>query len=264
MPRGVRPERGPRSDRRRQRHQPTGAHRDGRGVGRARRPRPTEPMQPSIMLGRGSGQRRTLRRDPARPEHARHRRLRPRRVWCRDDPSALAPPDDHADQLGATRRGRTHPTSRDRRLPDQAGPLDPAPPRVGQRAQCCPPSGPERRRPACPTPLRRRPGAASAATFLLVEDNLVNQKVFIAMMASTGYRVDVAATGSRRSTRSSAHEYAAVFMDCQMPVMDGYQTTERLREREGPRSPNGHHRGDRLRDGRPTECAASTPAWTTT
>jgi two-component system, sensor histidine kinase and response regulator len=68
---------------------------------------------------------------------------------------------------------------------------------------------------------------------LLVEDNAVNQKVFTAMLASTAYRVDVVANGFDALNALERTDYAAVFMDCQMPIMDGYETTQRLREREG-------------------------------
>jgi PAS domain S-box-containing protein len=74
---------------------------------------------------------------------------------------------------------------------------------------------------------------AGPATVLLVEDNVVNQKVFTAMLASIGYRADVAVNGFDALEALDRKNYEAVFMDCQMPEMDGYQTTEKLREREG-------------------------------
>jgi two-component system, sensor histidine kinase and response regulator len=70
-------------------------------------------------------------------------------------------------------------------------------------------------------------------TVLLVEDNVVNQKVFSAMLTSIGYRVDVAENGFDALDALDRRHYGAVFMDCQMPVMDGYQTTEKIRVREG-------------------------------
>jgi PAS domain S-box-containing protein len=76
-------------------------------------------------------------------------------------------------------------------------------------------------------------GTVGAPTVLLVEDNVVNQKVFRAMLASIGYRADVAVNGSDALEALDGKNYEAVFMDCQMPEMDGYQTTEKLREREG-------------------------------
>ena len=63
-----------------------------------------------------------------------------------------------------------------------------------------------------------------------MEDNVVNQKVFSAMVASIGYRVEIAVNGFDALEALDRGHYAAVFMDCQMPVMDGYQTTEKIRE----------------------------------
>jgi CheY-like chemotaxis protein len=79
-------------------------------------------------------------------------------------------------------------------------------------------------------PPRSRPFSQKV---LLVEDNVVNQKVFRAMMTSIGCGVDVAANGFDALEALDRTDYSAIFMDCQMPVMDGYQTTEKIREREG-------------------------------
>ena len=73
----------------------------------------------------------------------------------------------------------------------------------------------------------------ASGTVLVVEDNIVNQKVFTALLASIGYRADVAANGFDALEALDHSRYAAVFMDCQMPVMDGYETTGKVREREG-------------------------------
>jgi CheY-like chemotaxis protein/HPt (histidine-containing phosphotransfer) domain-containing protein len=69
---------------------------------------------------------------------------------------------------------------------------------------------------------------------LVVEDNLTNQKVLTALLASLGYHTDVAANGVDAVEAVRLHDYAVVLMDCQMPVMDGYEATEKLREIEGP------------------------------
>jgi two-component system, sensor histidine kinase and response regulator len=68
---------------------------------------------------------------------------------------------------------------------------------------------------------------------LVVEDNLVNQKVLTAMLTNIGYRVSIAVNGSDALAYLDHHRYAAVLMDCQMPVLDGYRATEELRRREG-------------------------------
>jgi CheY-like chemotaxis protein len=85
-----------------------------------------------------------------------------------------------------------------------------------------------------PTPIPRTSlSKAPLDTVLLVEDNLVNQKVFCAMAGAVGYAVEVAVNGFEALEALDRKHYSAVFMDCQMPVMDGYQTTEKIRTIEG-------------------------------
>ena len=67
---------------------------------------------------------------------------------------------------------------------------------------------------------------------LLVEDNIVNQKVATAMLAKQGYRVDVAGNGKEALDALPQKTYGLVLMDCQMPVMDGFDATRRIRAGE--------------------------------
>lgn len=67
---------------------------------------------------------------------------------------------------------------------------------------------------------------------LLVEDNPVNQAVAQAMLNSLGCSVEIAAHGRDALERVVAGQFDLVLMDCQMPVMDGYQATRDLRARE--------------------------------
>ncbi|EMP55686.1 integral membrane sensor hybrid histidine kinase [Marinobacter santoriniensis NKSG1] len=67
-------------------------------------------------------------------------------------------------------------------------------------------------------------------SILLVEDNEVNQMVATSLLKKLGHRVDQAENGERALDALESHRYDLVLMDCQMPVMDGYETTRRIRQ----------------------------------
>jgi CheY-like chemotaxis protein/HPt (histidine-containing phosphotransfer) domain-containing protein len=73
-------------------------------------------------------------------------------------------------------------------------------------------------------------------TVLVVEDNTVNQLVIKGMLAKRGFDVDCAGHGREALALIARRDYALVFMDCQMPEMDGYEATAALRA-EGSRLP---------------------------
>jgi CheY-like chemotaxis protein len=72
---------------------------------------------------------------------------------------------------------------------------------------------------------------------LLAEDNEINRIVAVRMLEKHGFRVDVAVNGRMALEMCRSRRYKAVFMDCHMPELDGYETTLEIRRGEAP----GHH-----------------------
>ena len=73
----------------------------------------------------------------------------------------------------------------------------------------------------------------SRGRILVVEDHQVNQLVVRATVTKFGYAVDVVADGAEAVAATAGTRYAAVLMDCHMPVMDGFEATRVIRRRDG-------------------------------
>jgi two-component system sensor histidine kinase/response regulator len=66
---------------------------------------------------------------------------------------------------------------------------------------------------------------------LLAEDNVINQKVAVGLLNNIGFPADVAGNGLEVLAALDLRPYEVILMDCQMPELDGYETTQRIRQR---------------------------------
>jgi signal transduction histidine kinase/ActR/RegA family two-component response regulator len=75
----------------------------------------------------------------------------------------------------------------------------------------------------------RAPSALLKGSVLLVEDTLINQEITHAMLTALGLNARLASNGQEALDQMRVHDFDLVLMDCQMPVMDGYEATAAIR-----------------------------------
>ena len=68
---------------------------------------------------------------------------------------------------------------------------------------------------------------------LLVEDNQVNQTVIEAMLSSLGYEVSMVSDGAQAIHFANTERFAAILMDCRLPIINGYEATRQIRQLPG-------------------------------
>ena len=79
---------------------------------------------------------------------------------------------------------------------------------------------------AIASPTNRLP---SRGRVLVAEDNPINQRVIDIVLSKLGYTTDLASDGSQVLEKLQQQEYDVVLMDCQMPVMDGFEAAAAIR-----------------------------------
>ncbi len=67
---------------------------------------------------------------------------------------------------------------------------------------------------------------------LIIEDDPVNQKIISIWLSKHNYASDIASNGREGLENFLKKEYDLIFMDCQMPEIDGYETTRKIRQLE--------------------------------
>ena len=86
-------------------------------------------------------------------------------------------------------------------------------------------------------PLQAPRNGLAPCRVLLAEDNPVNVKVAVGLLARAGYSAQVVGNGRDAVTATAAEAFDFIFMDCQMPELDGFEATRQIRRQSGANRP---------------------------
>jgi two-component system, sensor histidine kinase and response regulator len=86
---------------------------------------------------------------------------------------------------------------------------------------------------AYPEPGAMQDHATREGAILLVEDNEVNRRITLKQLENLGYQAECVTNGREALERTATEPFDVILMDCQMPVMDGFEATRAIRKREG-------------------------------
>ena len=84
-----------------------------------------------------------------------------------------------------------------------------------------------------PAPLQATPVARASGRVLVAEDNPINQVIARRLLETLGLQVDIVGDGAAAVKAVAAADYDVLLLDCQMPVLDGYEAARRIRAAQG-------------------------------
>jgi PAS domain S-box-containing protein len=96
---------------------------------------------------------------------------------------------------------------------------------------------PEPKRATITAPPKAKPEGRKDVRILLAEDNRINQMVALGLLQNIGFTADTATNGLEVMAALERESYDIILMDCQMPELDGYETTQRIRASKNATAP---------------------------